>query len=88
MELETQFIFEPLPPLADPVHDPFPDVANPLGPLAGLVGTWAGQGFNCIWRPNHTSASDHFLELNLTSDQLAFDVIQGRSPTAAWCSPT
>ena len=25
--------------------------ANPLGPLAGLGGTWKGHGFNQIWRP-------------------------------------
>jgi hypothetical protein len=87
MELEAQFVFEPLPPIVNPVHDPFPDVANPLGPLAGLVGTWAGQGFNCIWRPNHTSASDHFLELNLTTEQLAFDVIQGQIPNRGLLQP-
>jgi len=87
MEPATQFIFEPLPPLANPIQDPFPDVANPLGPLAGLVGTWAGQGFNCIWRPDHTPASDHFLELNLTSEQLAFDTIQGQIPNRGLLQP-
>jgi hypothetical protein len=24
---------------------------DPLGPLADLVGTWKGRGFNQIWRP-------------------------------------
>jgi hypothetical protein len=87
MEPVAQFVFEPQPPLTNPIQDPFPDVANPLGPLAGLVGTWAGQGFNNIWRPNHTSAADHFLELNLTSDQLAFDVIQGQIPNRGLLQP-
>jgi hypothetical protein len=87
MELAADFTFRPLPPLADPISDPFPDVANPLGPLAGLVGTWSGPGFNNIWRPDHSSASDHFLELNLTTDQLAFDFIAGQIPDRGLLQP-
>jgi hypothetical protein len=80
MELAADFSFQPLPPLENPVHFPFADVASPLGPLAGLVGTWSGRGFNVIWRPNHTAGQDHFLELNVTSEQLEFDAISGPIP--------
>jgi hypothetical protein len=87
MELAADFSFQALPPLTDEIHFPFPDVANPLGPLAGLAGTWTGTGFNNIWRPNHTSASDHFLELNLTSEQLAFTAISGAIPNRGLLQP-
>ena len=50
-----------------------------LGPLAGLAGSWSGQGFNAIWRP-HTGASDHFLELNVTNDRIDLEVIPGNIP--------
>jgi hypothetical protein len=80
MELAADFSFQPLPPLEDPVNFPFPAVANPLGPLAGLAGKWIGRGFNVIWRPNHTPGQDHFLELNVTSEQLEFDTISGPIP--------
>jgi hypothetical protein len=52
---------------------------NPLGPLAGLVGTWKGRGFNQIWRPFHGS-QDRFLELNETIETLEFDAIPGDIP--------
>jgi hypothetical protein len=80
MELAADFAFQPLPALEDPTHFPFPDVANPLGPLAGLAGKWSGKGFNVIWRPNHTAGQDRFLELNVTSEQLEFDPISGPIP--------
>jgi hypothetical protein len=54
---------------------------NLLGPLAGLAGKWSGTGFNVIWRPFHQPASqDRFLELNVTSDHLEFEVINGPIP--------
>jgi hypothetical protein len=61
--------------------------ADPLGPLARLVGdgeeaTWVGDGFNAIWRP-HTlagSGQDRFLELNLTTEKLVFTRIKGAIP--------
>src|ERR1700753_3143077 len=43
-----------------------------LGPLAQLVGTWKGHGFNTIWRPHHGGGQDRFLELNLTTETLVF----------------
>lgn len=53
----------------------------PLGPLTAFTGTWTGQGFNAIFRPNNTttptfppplSTSDNVLELNLTQESLSF----------------
>jgi hypothetical protein len=52
---------------------------SPLGPLAGLVGTWKGRGFNQIWRPFH-GVQDRFLELNETLETLEFDLIPGDIP--------
>jgi hypothetical protein len=54
-------------------------MADPLGPLAELPGTWTGQGFNTIWRP-HTGGQDRFLELNLTTEKLVFTKINGPIP--------
>jgi hypothetical protein len=52
-----------------------------LGPLEALVGNWEGQGFNTIWRPHFPSSeSDRFLELNLTTEKLAFSAIEGEIP--------
>jgi hypothetical protein len=80
MDLAADFTFEPLdndegtPVLAAAAA---PDQG--LGPLAGLAGSWSGRGFNAIWRP-HTGASDHFLELNVTNDQIDLEVINGNIP--------
>jgi hypothetical protein len=56
-----------------------------LGPLAPLVGTWKGRGFNVMWRPDNPSsppfgAIKRFLELNLTSETFDFSVIPGVVP--------
>lgn len=56
-----------------------------LGPLASLVGSWSGPGFNAIWRPDNiqppaNSAIHRFLELNLTIDSFNFQVIPGAVP--------
>ena len=57
-----------------------------LGPLASLVGTWMGSGFNAIWRPDNPQSQPlggqikRFLELNLTSETFEFDVIPGVVP--------
>jgi hypothetical protein len=50
-----------------------------LGPLAELLGTWKGTGFNQIWRPFHGS-QDRFLELNETKEVLQFVEIKGDIP--------
>jgi hypothetical protein len=60
-------------------------VAEPPGPttdpLAALVGTWRGSGFNAIWRPHFPeSESDHFLMLNVTEEILSFSRIAGPIP--------
>lgn len=57
-----------------------------LGPLAPLHGSWRGNGFNAIWRPDNPSSQPingmikRFLELNLTSETLDFHVIPGVVP--------
>jgi len=61
-------------------------MADPLGPLAQLPGTWTGQGFNTIWRP-HTGAQDRFLELNLTTEKLVFTKINGPIPNRGLLMP-
>src|SRR3954451_533077 len=54
---------------------------DPLGALAGLLGTWKGHGFNAIWRPHHPAdQQDRFLELNMTNETLAFTRINGPIP--------
>ena len=86
MDLAADFAFTPLPAVENAVQAPFPDVASPLGPLAGLVGKWTGKGFNIIWRP-HTGATDHFLEVNVTSEQLEFSAISGSIPNRGLLQP-
>jgi hypothetical protein len=56
-----------------------------LGPLASLPGSWRGNGFNAIWRPDNPQSepftdTKRFLELNLTSDSFDFRVIPGVVP--------
>ncbi len=54
---------------------------DPLGALAGLLGTWKGHGFNAIWRPHHPAdQQDRFLELNMTDETLVFTRINGPIP--------
>jgi hypothetical protein len=79
MQLENDFSFVPVPPIQDPVTQPFTEIDDPLGPLAALPGTWKGHGFNTIWRPHH-KVQDRFLELNLTKETLEFDEIPGEIP--------
>ena len=57
-------------------------IANPLGPLALLPGTWKGRGFNQIWRPffGGPPTQDRFLELNETAEVLQFVEIPGDIP--------
>ena len=75
------FAFEPVPAVANPELHPFKTIADPLGPLAALPGTWTGTGFNTIWRPHFPSGrQDRFLELNQTSETLVFEEIPGAIP--------
>src|SRR4249919_2925679 len=87
VELAANFSFQPLPAIQNAVQQPFPDVASPLGPLAGLAGKWTGRGFNIIWRPDHAPGQDHFLEINVTSEQLEFTPINGQIPNRGFLQP-
>jgi hypothetical protein len=61
---------------------------HPLGPLAGLLGTWKGHGFNAIWRPHHPAdQQDRFLELNKTDETLTFTRINGPIPNRGLAMP-
>jgi len=65
-------------------------VDAPLGPLAAFTGTWSGKGFNTIFRPDSpktptvfpvpVASSDNVLELNLTTEDLAFSSPLGNVP--------
>jgi hypothetical protein len=87
MELAPDFSFQPLPPIGDQAELAPRAAANPLGALAGLLGSWSGQGFNVIWRPNHSAGQDHFLELNVTGDQIDFAAIPGAIPNRGLLQP-
>jgi len=61
---------------------------DPLGALAGLLGTWKGHGFNAIWRPHHPAdQQDRFLELNMTDETLVFTRINGPIPNRGLAMP-
>ena len=79
MELAADFTFQPLDNDEETAALAAVAPGQGLGPLAGLAGSWSGRGFNAIWRP-HTGASDHFLELNVTDDQIDLEVISGNIP--------
>ncbi len=57
---------------------------NPFefGPLSQLEGVWQGTGFNTIWRPHFPPSGEQqeFLELNKTTETLAFTKIPGTIP--------
>ncbi|HTT50391.1 MAG TPA: heme-binding protein [Streptosporangiaceae bacterium] len=79
MELAANFSFQPLDNDEGAAPPPAAAAGQGLGPLAGLAGSWSGRGFNAIWRP-HRGPSDHFLELNVTSDQIDVTAINGQIP--------
>jgi hypothetical protein len=55
-------------------------VGQNLGFLADLQGTWEGQGFNLIARPDKQGGSPLFLELNQTFETLSFIPIASSIP--------
>jgi hypothetical protein len=67
-----------------------PPAAPSLGAIAAFVGTWTGNGFNTIFRPDSpktptplpipVTGSDNILELNLTSETLSFSPALGSVP--------
>jgi hypothetical protein len=72
--IDQSFVFKAtLPQLPDPQDVP------PSDPLAALVGTWVGRGFNAIWVPRWPG-SGHFLLLTLTDEALSFSRIPGIVP--------
>src|SRR5207248_11692193 len=77
--MDPKLKFAGLPEIDAVAAPPASATGDPLGPLAALPGTWSGRGFNAIWRP-HQGAQDHFLELNVTEDTIAFTRIPGKIP--------
>ena len=83
------------PVVAGAVHAlavPVPPPAN-LGPLAAFTGTFAGRGFNTIFRPDSTTTptpmpgpvittdpADNVLELNVTTETMSFSSPLGSVP--------
>lgn len=55
-------------------------VGEDLGFLAELSGTWEGEGFNLIARPDKEGGSPLFLELNQTFETLSFIPIASSIP--------
>ena len=87
MQLNSGFSYQPTPPAPTPTPPPVPAPPPPPGPnpglglLEGLLGKWSGVGLNLIWRPTQpASGSDRFLEINLTTETIEFDVIPGDIP--------
>ncbi len=89
-QTDSDFVFQGIPPIEAPASDAqvLAQTPDPLGPLALLPGTWTGHGFNAIWRPHHPdSPQDRFLELNLTTETLAFTKINGPIPNRGLLMP-
>jgi hypothetical protein len=55
-------------------------VGSKLGLLAELSGTWEGEGFNLIARPDKQGGSPLFLELNQTFETISFIPISSSIP--------
>lgn len=59
-----------------------------LGPLQDFIGSWAGLGFNTIFRPSQPSTgSDNVLQLNLTTESLVFSSGLGSIPNRGEVQP-
>jgi hypothetical protein len=81
MDIKSDFVFTSVSGRIPPAPRPgfgLAAPASPLGALALLIGTWKGQGFNQIWRPNQPV--DRFLELNETVETLEFNEVPGDIP--------
>jgi hypothetical protein len=77
--LDQKFAFN-TPANQQPVPNPPGPADNPLAPL---VGTWQGTGFNAIWVPREPplgTNDDRFLMLTLTQESLAVTEIPGIIP--------
>jgi hypothetical protein len=78
-------------PIAAGLHlTPIGALIPSLGPLVAFTGTFTGNGFNTIFRPDSpvtptplpvpVSGSDNVLELNLTAETLSFSASLGSVP--------
>jgi hypothetical protein len=56
------------------------EVLDELGPLANLVGTWEGRGFNLIARPDFHDQANLYLQLNHTHENLRVSSIGSAIP--------
>ncbi|HTV72893.1 MAG TPA: heme-binding protein [Candidatus Acidoferrales bacterium] len=81
MDIKSNFTFAGT---VDAPPPPFPEFpGEDLGPLSALLGTWKGEGFNVIWRPDHVAGNpsqDRFLMLSRTIDTIEFEEIPGPIP--------
>jgi hypothetical protein len=55
-------------------------VRQELGPLAELAGTWTGEGFNLIARPDFHDSANLYLQLNQTHETLTITSIGSAIP--------
>src|ERR1039457_2990237 len=55
-------------------------VRRNLGLLGELAGTWTGQGFNLIARPDHKNEANLYLQLNQTHETLTITSIGSAIP--------
>lgn len=84
VEYATETAGAPAAAAADVVAPPALD----FGPLSQLEGVWRGTGFNTIWRPHFPSdPQEEFLELNMTTEVLAFTKIDGAIPNRGLLNP-
>ena len=86
ISIPTGFVFSPV---GVKLPGAAPTTAPPLGPLAAFTGTFTGNGFNTIFRPDNPTtpttlpiqvSSDNVLELNLTQENLTFSPSLGQVP--------
>ncbi len=80
----TQFITPP--PLVR-ASAPFSTLLAELGPLADLVGTWAGSGFTLTSLPLFTDQNSFQLKLNATYEHLTFTPIAAPIPDRGFSQP-
>ena len=69
---------ERLPSVRLPLEDE--TIRKHLGPLQHLAGTWEGEGFNLIARPDFEGNSNLYLQLNQTRETTRFDIITSSIP--------
>src|SRR6516162_3371452 len=91
--LPSGFTFGEAP--SDPTAAPAAGAPPSLGPLTAFTGTFTGNGFNTIFRPDSGSPTvlpkpatdDNLLELNLTQETLSFLPALGSVPNRGEVQP-